>query len=581
MAAALAIGFLVGVGALFAWRSRTTAVPTPSTGPATLAVLPFENIGDSADAYFADGMTEEVRGKLSALPGVQVIASASSDTYRHTSKTPEEIGRELGVRYLLVGRVRWEKRPGSPSRVRVDPELVQVADVGRATMRWQEPFDADLSDVFKVQGDIATKVAQELSVALTPHAEQAMVQAPTENLAAYDAFLKGEAVTHRVGINDPNALARGRELYQQAIALDSSFALAWVELAHVEIAMYNNGSAVAEFAANAKRSLDHAVALAPHRLETSLAQCQYDLLLLRDNGRALAACNEARPSAPNNADLLAAIAGVERAVGQWDSALVHYTQAAKYDPRSSLPVRRLAETYLFLRRYPEASAGIDRTLAIDPGSLDGIQDRAVIALAQGDLAGARAALRAAPSTVDPSSLEVFMASYWDTYWVLDDAQLRHLLTLSADAFGGDTASRLFVFAEVYHFRGNRAAERAYADSARIAFERVLRTVPEDPQYHIARGISLAYLGRGQEGVDELQRAVDLQSPLADHYSGPYNQHQYVRAAMLAGQYDKALDALEPLLKAPYLLTPAFLKIDPNFAPLRGNSRFERLVNARH
>ena len=164
-ALALILGLAIGGGALFAWRSRTQSGAPGESGAIRLAVLPFENVGDSSDAYFADGVTDAVRGKLTGLPGIEVIGSASSAQYRKTTKTPQQIGQELGVRYLLIGRVHWARAAGGSSRVQVSPELI---DVGTAADKWQQPFDAPLTDVFQVQGDIASKVAQSLQVALTP-----------------------------------------------------------------------------------------------------------------------------------------------------------------------------------------------------------------------------------------------------------------------------------------------------------------------------------------------------------------------------------------------------------------------------
>ena len=197
-AVTLVLGFLVGLGVLFAWR-RGRSGTDDSAGPKRLAVLPFENLGDSADAYFADGITNEVRGKLSQVSGLAVIARASSNEYRHTAKTPQEIARELGADYLLTATVQWEKKPGAPSRVRVSPELIRVEPGAAPTTRWQQPFDASLTDVFQVQADIATKVASALNVALGDSVRHELAAKPTENLAAYDAYLKGEAASQGYG----------------------------------------------------------------------------------------------------------------------------------------------------------------------------------------------------------------------------------------------------------------------------------------------------------------------------------------------------------------------------------------------
>ncbi|HJR49662.1 MAG TPA: serine/threonine-protein kinase, partial [Gemmatimonadales bacterium] len=218
----LIAGFLLGLGVLFGWlRSHGGTEPT---GPGTtrlLAVLPFENLGDSTDEYFADGITDEVRGKLATLGGLKVIASSSAGQYKHSTKTAEQIAQELGVQYLLIGKIRWEKREGGRSRVRVSPELVQVAPGSAATTRWQQPFDAALTDVFQVQADIAGRVARELNLALGDSTRQDLAVRPTENLAAYDAYLKGLEIYNQS--NDPVRLRQAVSHFEQAVALDTSF----------------------------------------------------------------------------------------------------------------------------------------------------------------------------------------------------------------------------------------------------------------------------------------------------------------------------------------------------------------------
>src|SRR3989441_9688203 len=219
--AMLAIGFLLGLGVLFAWgRTRFGAEGSPAARLTMLAVLPFENLGPSDEDYFADGITDQVRGKLASLPGLGVIASSSSNQYRRTTKPPKQIGAELGVQYLVVGKVRWEKQVGGASRVQVSPELVSVEN---GTTKWEQPFDALLSDVFEVQGRIAEQVAQALDVKLGTGLKATLEQRPTQNLAAYDAFLRGEAASAT------DDLRRAISYYEQAVALDSTFVQAWAE----------------------------------------------------------------------------------------------------------------------------------------------------------------------------------------------------------------------------------------------------------------------------------------------------------------------------------------------------------------
>jgi TolB-like protein len=271
----LVLGVTIGLGVLFAWRGKQG---NRGDGVTRLAVLPFENLGDSADAYFAEGMTDEVRGKLSGLPKLQVTARQSTTEYRGSKKPLRQIGEELGVRYLLTATVRWEKT-GNMSRVRVTPELV---DVSTSATRWQQPFDANLTDVFQVQGDIAAQVAQALDVELTTGEQQQLAEKPTTNLAAYDAFLRGEAESQEMSVNDPPSLRRALPYYERAIALDSSFALAWSRAARVHASLYANSVPVKAEAEAARVAAERAVALAPARGHGHLALANYYRLVLSD-----------------------------------------------------------------------------------------------------------------------------------------------------------------------------------------------------------------------------------------------------------------------------------------------------------
>jgi serine/threonine-protein kinase len=236
-----------------------------------------------------------------------------------------------------------------------------------------------------------------------------------------------------------------------------------------------------------------------------------------------------------------------------------------------------AQTLLYLRRYSEAQAALDRALALAPTNLDGIERKAMVALARGDLVGAQAVVRTALSAVEPAPLLAFLANFQDLYWVLDDAQQQQLLALPPSAFDNDRGVWGIVRAQTYQLRGNPAQARVYADSARLATEEQLRATPDDGQLHVFQGLALAYLGRKAEAIAEGQRAVALWSISRDAYQGVYIQHQLVRIYLLVGEPEKALDQLEPLLKMPYYLSPGWLRIDPTFAPLKGNPRFERLA----
>jgi TolB-like protein len=571
--ATLVLGFALGLGLLFGW-SRYHASDRPS-GARLIAVLPFENMGDSADAYFADGITDAVRGKLTSLSGLRVTASNSSSEYRRTSKTPREIARELGVDYLLVGKVRWAKSADGTSRVQVSPELIQAST---EEAKWQQSFDAPLTDVFQMQSDIAGRVASALNVALGSNEQRQLSERPTQNLAAYNAYLRGDALDAFLQ-GDPVTLRQAIAFYERATALDPGFSLAWSKLSRSYSLAYANGVPTPEGAEMARKGAERAEALAPNSAEGFLALGDYHHGVTGDNARALAAYSEGLRVAPGNVELLDASVGVEQYLGKWDSALVHARGSVALDPRSANSVRRLGVSLLYLRHYPEARAAFDRGLALAPANLILLEDRAMTELAAGDLAAARAVVAAAPRDVDPASLVAYFANYQDLFWVLTDAQQQLLLRLTASQFDDDRATWGLVLAQTYRLRGDMGRARAYADTAATEFERQLKAAPNNPQLHVLRGLSLAYAGRDAEGIGEGERGSTLLPLAKNAFLGVYLQHQLVRIYLLTGRNEKAIDALEPLVKMPYLLSPGWLRIDPAFVPLRGNPRFERLVQS--
>jgi serine/threonine-protein kinase len=573
-AAALSLGFLVGVGVLFAWRHHAAGSgESGASGPVRLAVLPFDNLGDSSQAYFADGLTDAVRGKLTGVPGLAVIAPASSGQYRHTTKTPAEIGQELGgVRYLLVGKVRWAKGSGATSRVQVSPALV---DVTTGTDTWEQPFDAPLTDVFQVQADIAGKVAEQLRVRLGTEERQVLAQRPTADLDAYDAYLRGQAIANSG--SSPIIQRRAAQAFGEAVHRDSTFALAWAGLTSAYAFMYSNGTPTPAGADSTRLAAERALALAPDLPEAHAAVGLYYQVVRSDYVRAFAEDSAGLAHAPNNVLLLERAGAVDERLGQWEAAVKHYEQATRLDPQSATGSDRLALATLRLRRYTAAQSAADRALALQPDNISIRQTRAMVSLAQGDLAGARAVLHAAPASVDPSALAAYVAEYWDLGWVLDSTQERTLLGLTAATFDDSRADWGTVLAEQYALRGDRTRSRAYADSARVAYERVLKATPANAGLHVEYGLVLAYLGRKPEAIENGQRGVALLPIAQDARDGPYIQHQLVRIYLLVGENEKALDLLEPLLRAPYYLSPAWLRIDPGFAPLHGNPRFKKLI----
>jgi serine/threonine-protein kinase len=569
----------LGAAGLLARRS-TAPVPTAPVAPKVLAVLPFDILGDSADAYFADGIANELRAKLSQLGGVEVIARGSSNQYRNTTKAPQEIARELGADYLLSATVQWDRASGGRSRVRVSPELVEVTPAHAPRAAWQQSFAAELTDVFLVQADIAAEVAGALGVVLGDSARRELRLTPTGSLAAYDEFLKGEAAAQEMKA-DNAGLRRAIRFYERSVALDTTFAQAWSQLSRARTSLYSNGIPDPALGEAARAAEARARALRPDEPLVYLAAGElYSSVNPIDNGRALAAYEQGLGLAPDDADLLSAAAIAEALLGRWDSVAPRLERARLRDPRSFTVARRLATTRIFLREYAAADSAVDRAIALGPTNPQAVLLKVMTALGRGDSAAARAVIRAASARIDESTLLPFLAMYQDLFWVLDDEQQRLVVALPPAAFDEDRGIWGIVRAQLYHLRGDRARAAAYADSARLVLEEQSRAAPDDAQRHAILGVALAYLGRKAEAIREGRRGVELLPLDRDGYNGPYVQLQLVRILALTGEPGPALDALEPLLRVPFYLSPGWLRLDPAFDPLRKEPRFQRLAEGK-
>jgi TolB-like protein/tRNA A-37 threonylcarbamoyl transferase component Bud32 len=567
-----------GALAVVVWAVVATALVVRGAaggngGVKRLAVLPFDNRGAAEDAYFVDGIADQVRGKLAGLTDFKVTARSSSDQYRGTTKSPKDIGRELGVDYLLMATVSWAKDPQGGGRVQVVPELI---DASTGDVTWQQSFDAALTDVFQVQSQVAVRVAGALNVALGAGEQRDIAAPPTSSLAAYDAFLKAEEASRSGG---QTGMRRAVNFYEQAVALDSTFAEAWGRLSQVQGRIFF-GNPTPDAAEAALRAAQRARALAPEAPEAYAAMGFYYANVKFDFVRARQEFDQGLRRAPSHTELLMGSAFTERALGRWDEALELLRRAQSLDPRNVAVQTNLSTDLLWLRRYGEALAATDGALTLAPSSLTLIENKAMVYLAQGDRTGARGVLQEAPSDIEPTRLVAFIASTWDLFWLLDDEQQRLLLRLSPGAFDDDRGAWALAIAATYAVRGDPTRAHVYGDSARLWYDEKLRATPDDNYLLALSGVALAYAGRRDDAIRNGERSVALLSLAKDAYSGAYNQHLLARVYTILGEHDKAIDRLESLLGVPYYLSAAWLEIDPNFAPLRGNPRFQRLIAGR-
>jgi serine/threonine-protein kinase len=540
------------------------------SGPTRLAVLPFENLGDSADAYFADGIADEVRGKLAVVSGLEVIARSSSSRYRGDEKSPRDIARDLDVRYILTGTVRWEKRPGQASRVRVSPELV---DARTGTTRWQRSFDAALTDVFEIQGQIAGEVAEALDLALAAQARQDLSAHPTASLEAYTHYLHGRDL--RAGEVAPDALRGALAAYRRAVEIDPDFAAAWAELAAGHVDAMRLGGMRADDAEEARRAVERAEALAPASPDTRKARGRYLHVVHGDPGSALTEYRAAMRTAPNRSDLLDVAAEAEADLAMWSEAVVDLEQAARLDPQSPDVIGDLGVAYMRLRRYGDARTMLERARALRPGSMSLAHNRARLSAMEGDLDGIRRVFRTMKEIAGRRRFVAYVALREDLVWALDEDGRRTLMTLTPADLDGSVADLAIARAQVHWLRGERKLAHAWGDSAAAAFAELLAQYGDQlhrNQLIAMHGLGLAYAGRFEEAVAEARRS-EAERPKDQNSQTSYVRYAVARIFTLAGRPDEAIDRLEALASEPGLRAAGLFRIDPNFDPIRHHPRF--------
>jgi DNA-binding SARP family transcriptional activator/TolB-like protein len=574
---------LIGLTAYPVRRPRPPASgfePVALPGRKMLVVLPFENHGATADEYFADGLTEAIATRLGGIQRLGVIAWPSARQYKGTRKSPQEIGSELGVQYILAGSVRWDKGPDT-SRIRVSPTLIRVSD---GAQLWAEQYDTTLTGVFAVQTRLATRVAGALDIALMDAERRLLEARQTTNLQAYDLYLRGRELVDREFVGRANVQA-AVELYKRAVALDSNFAVAydWLSVSYVWLHVtYFDRSP--ELLARAKAALDRGLSLERDLPESHAALGFYQFNVLGEYSHALKELMRARSLGPNDPYFAAVIADISTKQGHWDDALLYGREAAALDPLNVYLASGPALAYAELRQFTAAIYYYDRGLTLKPGSFNEQLGKAVAHLGQtADLAAAQRLLPSLsqPLPLDPTGGGVPIVSLCDIATLLDAERQTQLLTLVPSALEGDSAV-LALSKAMVHRASNRALDaRAEFDSARIVLENRVRAEPNDDYYAALLGLALAGLGRSAEAVREGQRAVDLVPISKDAEWAGYLHANLARIYVLLGERDNAVDELKIVLSRPGPLSAGWLRADPFWDPLRKSPRFQRLVATRN
>ena len=576
--AVVVAGLLTGGWFLFRAPFRAHSAAT-ARAPSRIVVLPFANLGPAGQEYFTDGVTEEITARLAAVGDLRVIGSTSATTYKGTKKTILDIGRELRVAYILEGSVRWEKSPDGRARVRVTPQLVSTAD---GTHLWAEVYDEPLDEIFRVQSDIAQKVVQALDLTLLDPQRRTIEAVPTRNLQAYDYYLRGNEYLRRGG--DERFQRTALRMYEKAVELDSAFALAYAMVSRMRSRLYLfHYDRSPEDLAAAKRAVDKALELAADLPEAHHSLGTYYWLGFLDYDRALREFAIVEASRPNDSQLLGARAVLRQRQGRLREALVDFERAQQLDPASPGIANGYGQTYMMLRDFPHAEAQLERAIALSPDAVEPYFSRVMVALrGYGSTQRARAVLdeaRKVGITDEPylviarELVEVFDRRY--------QAALDVLSSMAPEVFQDQNrfVPRTELYAEVYGLMGYRELARVYYDSARNVVAGKLREHPDDPRLHSALGIAWAGLGRKDDAIAAGRKAVELLPVTKEAFRGYRHEHDLARIYTMVGEYDTAVSRLEYLLSIPGWLTPAWLRIDPAWDPLRRNPRFQRLVAA--
>jgi TolB-like protein/predicted Zn-dependent protease len=579
------IGLLLVAIGLFAtdrfWlRERgeaATAQPTASTAP-MIVVLPFENLGRPEDGYFADGITDEISARLARVSGLSVIARTSAMQYKGTSKSVREIASELGVDYLLEGSVRWEHLAGEASRVRITPQLVRTAD---ARQLWADVYEEPLSGVFRLQAEIAERVADALDLAILEPARRALRAEPLVDPEAYDFYLRGKMHELRSSTEEDTVLAQ--RMYTLAIERDPDFALAHARLSstHSQMYWFHYDRTEARLM-SAKAAADRALQLAPDQPEVRLALGYYYYWGHLDYARALAEFDHARRTMPGSGDVYAAIGAVRRRQGQWPEAIEYARAATRLDPGAPLRHQDISYTYRLVRDYREARRSLERATSLAPEQTELYFELARLHIDEhADTRGARALLGArghAAGTVVTQwayHIELWFDVYERNYQGLLDrlATTPWPVLESQHVFRPISLYRAHAYTEL----GFSDLARRQYDAARTLLESEIRKRPGDARLHAALGIAYAGLGLRDEAVQAGRRGVELLPVERDAWRGNYLVEDLARIYTMVGDHDEAIRLLDMLMSRPGPLSTGQLRLDPVWDPLREHPGFRALV----
>jgi len=543
-----------------------------------IVVLPFKNLGLPEDEYFADGITEEITSRLSEIKQLGIIGRTSADLYKNSGKSIDQIGDELGVDYLLEGTVRWEKREGEESRVRVTPQLIKVSD---GTHLWTKRYDAVLQSVFDVQADIAEKVANALNVTLLESEQKSISQKPTDNLQAYDFYLR--AYNYERGSHSEKNNRIAEQLYLKAIELDPEFSLAYTRYANLCTDFYwFYWERTESRLEKAKHYIDKSFELAPESPDVYLALGKYYYHGYLDYDKALNAFQEGLNFDPDNGEILEFIGNVKRRQGKFTEAIEYMEKALEKDPASAILNHSIGYTYLLLRDYQKSSKYIDKAIYFSPEWGYPYEARAKIYLLfNGDISGAKNFLQ--------NNLEIIIDERDIVIKrILEILKLNGEYEEALDLLSNSSSKDIdgqFIFrpveqlrAEIYYLQGNEKLKNDNLLAAKSIIEIKLKDQPDDARMHSALGLVYARLGDKEKAIAEGKKGVKLLPVTKEAWQGYFKELDLAKIYTIVGEPELAIQKLDYLLSIPGELSIPYIKIDPVWKDLLELPRMKDVIS---
>jgi TolB-like protein/Flp pilus assembly protein TadD len=582
-AAVLLLGLVVG--ALFFFMRKTPPPRVAATAAEkSIAVLPFANLSrDPDNAYFADGIQDEILTRLSKIADLKVISRTSTQHYKSAPENLPEIAKQLGVAHIVEGSVQK-----SGDAVRVNVQLIKAANDSHL---WADTFDRKLTDIFSVETEVAKAIAEQLRAKLTGQEAQVIAARPTDNPEAYDAYLRGLAYTLKAGTTTVNALGAQKYL-REAVRLDPKFALSWALLSTVDAVGYISLSLQPTIALReeARQAVETALTLQPNLGEGILAKGQYHYGCLKDFDAAERYFEQARQLLPNSSKIPESLAYVTRRRGQWDQSESYFKEAERLDPRNVNLFTQHGVSYIACRRLREAAQKIDQVLDITPDDQDTLTAKATIAQAEGDLPRASALL----APLHPAVEDTFTVETQVHQAILERrpapviTQLKEILARPNPGLGFVNGELRFFLGWAQEVAGDETAAQDTWRVARSELESSLQQQPENSQLIGDLALTNICLGDKTAALALIDRATIANPPEKDALTGPFSIEILARLSARMGEPDGAIAALQRLLAISYRgpqfwgspLTPALLRLDPMFDPLRNDPRFQKLCEGK-